>query len=273
MPAVLIATTRQTDLEPLGTGGHSAISVAATLRAALLRSLSPDHAALLAEPFANPARGEIDWYAEIAGPAVPLPGLPPAERAEAGVTLARLGDDIRALAEQLAAAPAEADRFLGEMLRLALTVPDESHVLVTAGRPVLIGWGHRSAGPRHPNPLIIGARQPIEARMPILPPPPAILGDAVRRPPGGLWWAALALAALLWLLPAWLLSRAMAAPVPCLVAPLELAMMRRLDTARVAGAKLAARLGVLRAEAATPCPPGVAPPPAAPDPGGSGAAR
>ena len=263
MPAVLIAITRRSELDPLGTGGHSAISVAPTLRAALLRALSPDHAALLAEPVANPARDEIDWYAEIAGPAVPLPGLDPAARAAAEATLAQLGDDIRTLAERLAAGPAEADRFLGEMLSFALTVPDESHVLVAARQPVLVGWGHRAAGPRQPNPLIIGTRLMAEARMAILPPPPPILGAVVPQRPGWLWWAALAVAALLWLVPAWLLGRALAAPVPCVVAPAGLALVQRLDAARGAGARLAAQLGVLRAEAATLCKPGTAPAPAA----------
>ncbi|MGH7117827.1 MAG: hypothetical protein ACREFP_02340 [Acetobacteraceae bacterium] len=267
MAAVLIATTRQDELEPLGTGGHRAISVAPTLRATLLRSLSAEHAALLAEPYPNPGRGEIDWYAESAGEAVPLPVLPPAARAEAEAKLARLGDDIRGLADRLASSRSDADRFLGEMLRLAIVVPDQSYVRLAAGRPVLVGWGHRGADPRYPNPLIIGTHALGESRMPILPPPSAILGEAVGRPSAWLWWAAFAIAVLLWLLPVWMLRRAMAAPVPCVVAPTEVALFNHLDAARTATAALSARLAVLRSEAATPCLPGeglgTPPPPAA----------
>ncbi|HUN40522.1 MAG TPA: hypothetical protein VMU81_09545 [Acetobacteraceae bacterium] len=261
MPATLIATTRQSELEPLGTGGQSAISVAPTLRSALSRMLSPGHAALLAEPVANPARGEIDWYADITGEAVPLPSLPPPARADAGATLARLGAEISALAANLANAPAEADRFLGAMLGAALSVPDESYVRVADGRPFLVGWGHRQAGPRHPNPLVIGTLQASQVRMPILPPPPRFLPVAplARTAPAWLWWLALAAAVLLWILPVWLLADAFAAPVPCAVAPSGLAQMQRLDEAHAVTAALAARLAALRAAAQAPCPAGAAP--------------
>jgi hypothetical protein len=254
MPSMLIAATRRVELEPLGTGGHAAISVAPALRAALLRSLSAEHAALLAEPVLNPAADEIDWYAELEAMPVPLPSLAPPARAEAEAALARLGEDVRGLADRLAASRVEGDRFLGQMLAFSLTVPDESHVLVAAGRPVLVGWGHRAAGPRQPNPLIIGTRAPVAGRMSILPPPPGILDTAVPEQHGGLWWLALALAALLWLLPAWLLARALAEPVPCGVAPVSLVLVRRLAALETAGARLRAELGVLRAPAAAPCP-------------------
>ncbi len=279
MTAVLIATTPRAELEPLGTGGHSAISVAPALHAALLRSLSPEHAALLAEPVLNARRDEIDWYAEVPAPPVPLPTLDPPARAAALEALDRLGSDIRGLAETLTASRDEGDRFLGELLRFALTVPDDRHVLVAAGRPVLVGWGHRAAGPRQPDPLIIGTRllsRPLAGgqRMAIAPPPVPILGELPRPQPSGLWWAALALACLLWLVPLWLLSRALAAPPVCAVAPSTIALARRLHLAEATGAGLAARLGVLRSgpRCHPPGPgnpaPGGAPPPG-PLPGGA----
>ena len=280
MAAVLIATTRRAELEPLGTGGHSAISVAPALHAALLRSLSPEHAALLADPVLNPRRDEIDWYADVPAPPVPLPALDPPTRAAAQETLNRLGGEIHALAETLTASREEGDRFLGELLRFALTVPDDSHVLVAAGRPVLVGWGHRAAGPRQPDPLIVGTRllsRPLEGpgRMAITPPPPPILGELPPPPRSGLWWAALALALLLWLVPIWLLGRVLAAPPVCAVAPSAIALVQRLQLAEATGAGLAARLGVLRSgpQCHPPAPGGSRPggsAPRAPAPGGAG---
>ena len=251
MTAVLIATTPRAELEPLGTGGHSAISVAPALHAALLRSLSPEHAALLAEPVLNARHDEIDWYAEVPAPPVPLPTLDAPARSAALEALNRLGGEIRGLAETLTASRDEGDRFLGELLRFALTVPDDRHVLVAAGRPVLVGWGHRAAGPRQPDPLIIGTRlfsRSLEGgqRTTIAPPPVPILSELPRPRRASLWWAALALACLLWLVPLWLLSRALAAPPVCAVAPSAIVLARRLHLVEATGAGLAARLGVLR---------------------------
>ena len=63
MAAVLIATTRARDVQALGKGGQRAAESWSALHR-LLERQSPGHAALLAEPVANAAQGETDWYAE-----------------------------------------------------------------------------------------------------------------------------------------------------------------------------------------------------------------
>jgi hypothetical protein len=55
-----IATTVGRDLSPLGTGGQRAVDCWNTIVLLLERELSPAHAALLAEPLVNAARGVID---------------------------------------------------------------------------------------------------------------------------------------------------------------------------------------------------------------------
>jgi hypothetical protein len=80
MSATRIATTRSQDLQPLGTAGQTAMESWGALVSLLSRALSPAHARLLAEPMVNPARGEVDWYAEGEDEAVPLPNLPAAEQ-------------------------------------------------------------------------------------------------------------------------------------------------------------------------------------------------
>ena len=76
MGVTRIATTRSQDLQPLGTAGQTAMESWSALVSLLTRALSPTHARLLAEPVANPARGEVDWYADGEDQAAPLLDLP-----------------------------------------------------------------------------------------------------------------------------------------------------------------------------------------------------
>ena len=194
MASLPIATTRSRDLQPLAAAGQTGIEAWGTLHALLLRELSPAHAALLAEPVANEARGEVDWYAEGDGPAVPLQNLPDSERAAAQARRDRLAGDIGALAARLAGSRAEGDRFLSDMLGLALRLPDENSVYVRNGQPVLVGWGHVRSGGRGGGAVLTGrtappaapAADPAAAAIPLRRGgAPALAVGRVRRVPAG----------------------------------------------------------------------------------------
>ncbi|WP_144300308.1 hypothetical protein [Elioraea rosea] len=142
----LIATTEAAGLRPLAVGGQGVTGAAWQIAAHLRRARGPDHAALFAEPTADAARGIIDWYAPGEGDAVPLASLEPGARAEAEARLASLFADISAEATALKASPREGDKLLGELLSLAMRVPDPSYIRVRNGRPVLVAWGHEAGG-------------------------------------------------------------------------------------------------------------------------------
>jgi len=118
-----IATTRSQDLQPLAAAGQTGIEAWRALHTLLLRELSPAHAALLAEPVASPARGEVDWYAEGDGAAIRLQDMAEPARTAAQARLDGLVGDIEALAARLSASRTDGDRFLSEMLGLALRLP------------------------------------------------------------------------------------------------------------------------------------------------------
>ena len=140
--SIRVATTRLQDLQTLATGGQSSIDAWRSLHTLLARELSADHAALLTEPVANSARGEIDWYAE-AGPTPSRHAdLPPAEQAALRERLGTLVADIESLSARLTAGRGETDRFLGAMLGLALRLPGEDSIYAQGDQPRLVGWGH-----------------------------------------------------------------------------------------------------------------------------------
>lgn len=182
--SLLITTTRTQDLQPLAAAGQTAVEAWRTLHTLLLGELSSAHAALLAEPVANEARGEVDWYAEGNGPALRLQDLEGPARAAAQARLDGLVGDIQALAERLGGSRADSDRFLSDMLGLALRLPGPDGVYVLSGQPVLAGWGHVRSGGRGAGMILTGAVLPPIAAQVILPPPPSPYGGL---PPPRTW--------------------------------------------------------------------------------------
>jgi hypothetical protein len=274
MVASRIATTSARDLQPLGTGGQLVIATAPTLLALLARELSPAHAALFAEPQPNSARGEVDWYAEGSGPALPLDQLPPDQRATIEARLDRLSDDIRALAGRLRQAPDESERFLAAMLDLALRLPGPDAIRARNGQPVLVGWGHAPAGP-------VSGEVPVLGRLLHVPPPMAIRPPPVLPQPAGPrrwpWLIALAAACLLLIGVLRLPPPATASPAACRLADGDLAALDGWRNADARNATLRTQLAALVDGAGARrlrCPP-VAPPvtPAAAPGGDAGRAQ
>jgi hypothetical protein len=241
----LIATTRNRDLLAQGVGGQLAVQHWEQLTQYLRRALSARHAALFAEPNPDPERGTIDWYAPGTGPAVPLPQLEPAAQEAVLAQLRPMIAEIQAAAEKLRASPQEGERFLGELLRLALEIPDPSAIRVRDGVPVLAPWGHTAAGPGAVRELLVRMMPQPVAPMRIVSPPAPAAAPARRVWP---WLLAFLLLLFALLLALWLLWRDPFGwfPVPqarCVAAEGE---MRRLDVLR----EEEAREGALRAELA-----------------------
>lgn len=277
MDATLLRTTRNADLAALGTGGQRVARCWDQITAHLAAALGPEHARLFAEPSFNAAEGSIAWYAQAEGSATLIEAMAEPQRSAARERLAALVQEVQAAAARLKQGKREEERLLGELLDLALVVPDASAVHVVERpdgtlQPVLTAWGHHLAGESAAPELLLGVAG-LGARrvsgMRIVGPPSVA---AARRN----WWpwllaAALLLALLLFLL---ILLRDpfgwFRAPLAqCVIVP---GQVERLQALREAEARETA----LRAEIArrvlelgdrrAACPPPPAPPPAEPPP-------
>lgn len=269
MEGALIATTQNASLQALGTGGQLAVQAWEQIHGYLARRLGPDHAALFAEPNPDPARGVTDWYAEGQGDAVPIDTLPAPEKDAARARFAELYQAIQTDIAALRQSRSEGDRFLAELLALALVTPAPDSLRVIDGRPVLVAWGHAPIGASAAPEMLIGhlpgqATPPSRARkMVILGPPPA-----VRRTPWGWIVAGLGLLALLLALLLLLIDPfgwRKAPPPMCVVDPRGFAALDELrqeeareTQLRAQLARLALELGDRRAS----CPPVARPAPA-----------
>ena len=245
MDESLIATTLNRDLLAQGVGGQLAVQHWDQLTQYLRRALSPRHAALFAEPNPDPEKGSIDWYAPGSGPAVALTDLDPATQDAVRGQLMTMVAEIQAAAEKLRGSASEGERFLGELLRLALEIPDPSAIRVRGGVPVLAPWGHTLAGPGGVRELLVKMMPVPVAPMTIVGPPAAA---AVARGRIWPWLLAFLLTLLMLLLALWLLWRDpfgwFETPQAQCVAPEG--QVARLDVLR----EEEAREGALRAELA-----------------------
>ncbi len=80
--------------------------------------------------------------------------------------------EIQAAAEKLRASASDGDRFLGELLRLALEIPDQGAIRLRDGVPVLAPWGHMAAGPGGVRELLVKMVPTPVAPMAMVGPPP-----------------------------------------------------------------------------------------------------
>jgi hypothetical protein len=92
----------------------------------------------------------------VQGAAPPLESLPEAAQEAARAEFARLYGDIREEAERLRASTRESERFLGELIALALITPATDCLRVVGGQPVLVAWGHAKLGEAPSPELLIG---------------------------------------------------------------------------------------------------------------------
>jgi hypothetical protein len=142
MYSVRVCTTDDRDLPVPDLGvGLSWDRITEVLR----REVSSDAAELLAEPIADPARGQTHWHIATTDDPLPLSALSGAERER----LLRVLDERRRavldFADFMAALGGEAELRLAAALRTVVETPDpERHVWSAAGRPVLTAWGRRS---------------------------------------------------------------------------------------------------------------------------------
>lgn len=152
--AVLLTSGPRTGLSALGGGGWTASGSYDQITRFLRRTLSPEHALLFAEPSERP--GIVDWYTDAPHEQAPARFVEarPEHREKIRGVLGRLVDEITASADSLGTSDRQSDRITGEMLRLALEIPDESSVWIVGEQPVLVFWGHhQEVAARTPNPL------------------------------------------------------------------------------------------------------------------------
>lgn len=102
---------------------------------ALVRALGPDYELLFAKPVFNADGNSIDWYTSVAGPVHHADELPQPGRGAVMERFDRMMAELEALQGRITS-PTRA-----ELLRSALSYPDQTHVYCIGSKPVLTCWG------------------------------------------------------------------------------------------------------------------------------------
>jgi hypothetical protein len=180
----VLELTRQSDLQPLIANGVPVFRMYGQIRIELLRALSQDHLGLFADPNPDPTSGDIQWFAPTPGQIVKLADCTEDQRQQYEFHLARLVDDITHHIERLNRTGDDDARNMANVLTMALEIPDESHIFVVGGLPVLAGWGHVPRGPAVlRKPLIVLAKRVLTITPPAPEPGPAPETESPRPEP------------------------------------------------------------------------------------------
>lgn len=158
MTGPLLKSGTLTEFEPLGAGGETLFGSAPELRVAIQRRLGADVAGCFAVPQQNAYGDTLDWYAPERGPVTPWANLSDEQRTAVREHVEDLRRKVVDLSRELVDDDKRDRQIFGRLLEHATTIPDDSHIFLVAGRPVLAFWGFRLR--KDPtSPLFVGQKR------------------------------------------------------------------------------------------------------------------
>lgn len=189
MSGLLLRTGRLREYNALGSVGRPVYTAASQLRALVKRMLGQDCADMLAMPQINEAGDTISWYAPSGSTVVPWSAASEDERAPARLAMQQARQDFqRRSSEMLGQASNNQDmEVFARLLPLATQIPDETHIHLVDGRPVITFWGFSRLNATPETDIIrdLGLR-PMVAPRPTTPEPVPVVVPPVLTPVS--WW-------------------------------------------------------------------------------------
>ncbi|WP_174847653.1 SrfA family protein [Yersinia artesiana] len=129
------------DILALGENGQPVYAAALQIREALRLKKQQPIADCLAIPQLNEQGDRIDWYAPIDGKVTSWGAASTTERKSAIKQLSACLSSANDLCQRAQKSDKAAQRLFGVLLAKTLQFPDQNHVYLVAGKPVLTFWG------------------------------------------------------------------------------------------------------------------------------------
>lgn len=207
MTGSLLRSGKLAEFKAMAEDGQPVFHSAPQLREAVRLQLGRDMANHLAEPQRNEAGDTVDWYSPVNGDVVPWSSATDEERANALAELTQMQARLNTLGETMRALPQRDRQIFGRLLGKVIQFPDDTHVHLVNGKPVLTFWGFvNPSGPVPDDPLLKLRPKAVAAAVPPVA-SAAVAGipvaaDGGRRLPRWLWLLLLLLliGLVLWLL-------------------------------------------------------------------------
>ncbi|MCU6680595.1 SrfA family protein [Leclercia sp. H6W5] len=194
---MFLCSDRLDKYQSMGENGQAVHISALQLRETLRLRKQSAVADTLAIPQVNEQGDRIDWYAPAAGDVIPWSAATESERQAALSQLDNSHAVLRLLSTEYSQHSSPEQRLFGQLLEKALQFPDQNHVWLVGGKPIISFWGFVNA--RHPSRI-----DPLDCLRPPVPLAPAVAAAAApvvaetlteRRVTRRGWW---------WTLPGWL---------------------------------------------------------------------
>lgn len=129
------------DILALGENGQPVYAAALQIREALRLKKQQHIADCLAIPQLNEQGDRIDWYSPIDGKVTSWIAASTTERKAAIKQLSACLSSVNDLCQRAQQSDKAAQRLFGVLLAKAMQFPDQNHVYLVAGKPVLTFWG------------------------------------------------------------------------------------------------------------------------------------
>lgn len=213
MQGALLRSGKLQEFKALGEDGQPVYTSALQLREAIRLKLGREAAHCLAIPQRNETGDRIDWYAPEEGDVVPWSAATDDERLEAKTQLGQMHAKLLGVGKTMRGEQSRERQIFGRLLEKVIYFPDDTHVYLVNGKPVLTFWGFTdpkgASGEdplgrlkaRTPLPAAAAEAAPLAVASAAVTPPPMMPVVAKKRFPW--WW--LLLIPLLLLLLFWLL--------------------------------------------------------------------
>lgn len=170
------------DILALGENGQPVYAAALQIREALRLKKQQPIADCLAIPQLNEQGDRIDWYAPIEGKVTSWVAASTTERKSAIKQLSTCLSSANDLCQRAQKSDKAAQRLFGVLLAKALQFPDQNHVYLVAGKPVLTFWGFVSQDQKTRTDPLDCLRQTAEAIEPTFSPLSAVQSAPVAPP-------------------------------------------------------------------------------------------
>ena len=186
------------DYAPLGEAGNPVYKWATQIRVTIKRKINAESAQVFAIPQPNESGDVIDWYAPEAGFVIPWSSATPEEKQSAKEQLGAIKQQLDMTSDESGHSENTEQSVFNRLLKHVLQFPNDEHVYLVNGKPVLTFWGfvNTDATPR-PNPLAVLAIPEAKKMVDTVPPPVVDAMPVKRR---SFWWWLLPLLLLLLLL-------------------------------------------------------------------------
>lgn len=184
---------------PLGENGQAVYVSALQLRETLRLQKKNNIADCLAIPQPNETGERIDWYSPVDGEIISWTTASEEEKNNAYTRLKNNQDELKNFSENKQQSENKEQQLFGALLSKTIQFPDQDHVYIVGGQPVITFWGFVNVN-KQSRTDPVACLKPLAPPAPIAPAAAPVVETASVIVPQKPWWRFL-----LWLLPLLLL--------------------------------------------------------------------